>query len=246
MQVFIYCYEEDVAGIFFIYFNKLCNRFKFVTSFWSLTLLAANRLLWKKILIVRDEEIKLSHQERELGGLPAYPKVLTFPFCWILPPPKNLVLPPFSSIQTTYWEEKVSLIVFRQFLPNILPVACIFSYIIMIYLKKLDRTKTLNTKQCPAGLSPRIIPHITPFLPKWPLLWCCFVGPTLCGLSPFLWTFMENLGDGGKSYTTAKHLLISLIRKSSLHRFTSFVIKSDIPSPSNSSFHVTALSKLHL
>ena len=80
--------------------------------------------------------------------------------------------------------KKVSLIVFRQFLPNILPVACIFSYTIMTYLKKLDGTKTLNTKQCPAGLSPRIIPHITSFLLKWPLLWCCFVGTTLCGLSP--------------------------------------------------------------
>ena len=32
----------------------------------------------------------------------------------------------------------------------------------MTYLKELIETKFLNTKQCPAGLSPRIIPHCSP------------------------------------------------------------------------------------
>ena len=35
----------------------------------------------------------------------------------------------------------------------------------MIYLKKLVGTKFLNTKQSPAGLFPRIIPHYPPPLP---------------------------------------------------------------------------------
>ena len=39
--------------------------------------------------------------------------------------------------------------------------------------------------------------------------------------------------DEGKSYTTAKILLISPIRKIPLNRFNSFAIKSFIPSPSN-------------
>ena len=59
-------------------------------------------------------------------------------------------------------EKKVSLIVFRQILPKILLVVCIFSYTIMMYLKKLVETKSLSTKQCPAGSSPRIIPHYPP------------------------------------------------------------------------------------
>ena len=73
-------------------------------------------------------------------------------------------------------ERIVSLIAFRQILSKILHVASIFSYTIMTYLKKLAGIKSLNTKQCPSGLSPRIIPKISPFLPKifLPLrLFCC-------------------------------------------------------------------------
>ena len=54
--------------------------------------------------------------------------------------------------------KKVSLIVFKtQILPKILPVMCILSFTIMTYLKKLIGIKSLNTKQCPAGILPRII-----------------------------------------------------------------------------------------
>ena len=56
-------------------------------------------------------------------------------------------------------EKKVSLIAFRQILSKVLPEPCIFSYTIMTYLKKLVGTKSVNKKQCPAGLSPRIICH---------------------------------------------------------------------------------------
>ena len=41
-------------------------------------------------------------------------------------------------------------------------MVCIFSCTIMIYLKKLDGTKSLNTNQCPAGLSLRNISHYHP------------------------------------------------------------------------------------
>ena len=51
-------------------------------------------------------------------------------------------------------EKKVALITFRQILSKILPVASIFSYTILTYLKKLDGTKSLNTKQYPAGKIP--------------------------------------------------------------------------------------------
>ena len=181
-----------------------------------------------------------------IGGSPCIPKGFNFPLLLDMAPTKKSSSLALLHNADHILGKKVSLIVFRQFLPNILPVACIFSYTIMTYLKKLDGTKTLNTKQCPVGLSPRIIPHITSFLPKWPLLWCCFVGTTLCGLSPLRlnlcgkhWIWGKILHNNHK-FTHFPH------QKSSLHRFTSFFIKSVIPSPSDGSFHVTTLSKLHL
>ena len=57
---------------------------------------------------------------------------------------------------------------------------------------------------------------------------------------------MGNPGDGGKSYSTAKNLLISPIRKIPLNRFKSFAIKSFISSSSNSNFQVIILCNLHL
>ena len=62
--------------------------------------------------------------------------------------------------------KKVSLIVFKtQILPKSLPVMRILSFIILTYLKDLIGIKSLNTKQCPAGFSPRIILS-TPVPPK--------------------------------------------------------------------------------
>ena len=51
---------------------------------------------------------------------------------------------------------------FRQVLSNILLKAWIFNNTTMTYLEKLVGTKSLNTKQCPAGLSPQKIPHYLP------------------------------------------------------------------------------------
>ena len=61
-----------------------------------------------------------------------------------------------------YWKKKVSQIAFREILPKTFPAVYILSYKIMTNLKKLIETKLRNTKQCPAGLSPRIIPHYHP------------------------------------------------------------------------------------
>ena len=93
---------------------------------------------------------------------------------------------------------KVSLITFRKIFPKILSVACIFSYTMKIYWKKLVQTKSFNTKQCPAGLSPRIKLQISLFLPKISsplMLLCC--------------TYQE----WGESYPTAKDFLISPSKK---------------------------------
>ena len=69
------------------------------------------------------------------------------------------------------------------------------------------------------------------------------VTPTRCGLSHiFPWTFMGNHENEGKSYPSAKNLLISSIRKIPLNRFKSFAIKSFISSPSNSNFQVITLA----
>ena len=58
--------------------------------------------------------------------------------------------------------------------------------------------------------------------------------------------FMGNPGDGGESHSTAKNLLISPTRKIPFNKFTLFAIKSVIPFPSNSNFHLITLYKLHL
>ena len=95
---------------------------------------------------------------------PWKPKSLNFPFLLNITPTKKLS-PPVAWSQIIYWNKKVS-IVFRQILSKLLPEACIFSNIIMNYLKKLVGTKFLNTKQCPTGLSPRIMPHCPPNIQK--------------------------------------------------------------------------------
>ena len=59
-------------------------------------------------------------------------------------------------------------------------------------------------------------------------------------------TFMGNPGDGGKSYPTAKNLLICPIRKISLNRFKSFAVKSFIFSLWNRNFQLIILYNLHL
>ena len=43
-------------------------------------------------------------------------------------------------------------------LPTILAANHIFSFTIMTYLKRFIGVKSLNKKQCPVGLSSRIIP----------------------------------------------------------------------------------------
>ena len=104
-------------------------------------------------------KIRMSHKGREFGGFPYKQKSLNFPFCWISPPLK-IWLPLFPD-HRLHIDKKVSLIAFRKILLKFLPEACIFSNTIMTYLKKVVEIKSFNTRiiQCPAGLSPRIIPH---------------------------------------------------------------------------------------
>ena len=115
--------------------------------------------------------------------------------------------------------KKVSLIDFRQILPEILPVMCIFSYTIMTYLKNLEGTKSLNTKQFPAGLSPRIMHQVSPFLPKCPLLWWCSVALTRCRLSPLLsLSLYGKIWGWGKILPNSQKFTHFPTRKIFLHR----------------------------
>ena len=68
----------------------------------------------------------------------------------------------YPMITDHIFEKKVSLIASRQILSNILPEAYIFTNTIMNYLKKLVGTQSLIKKQCPAGLSPKVILHYSP------------------------------------------------------------------------------------
>ena len=57
---------------------------------------------------------------------------------------------------------------------------------------------------------------------------------------------MGNPGDEGEYQPTTKNVLIFLTIKILLNKFTSSTIKSAIPSPSNSNFHLINLHKFHL
>ena len=105
------------------------------------------------------------------------------------------------------------------------------------------KTKSLNTKPCPAGLSPRIICQPSPFLPNMSQNCCTDQVWTVPPSTELLWV---TLGMGEKSYLTAKDLFISPIRKRPLNRFKSFAVKSLISSPSNNNFQVIILCNLDL
>ena len=99
---------------------------------------------------------------------------------------------------------------------------CIFSFTIITCLKKFIGIKSLNRKQCPPRLSPRIIPPcMTPALIKnIPVLSYYFVDLTNYGLPwSFTQTLVRNSWDGGESHPGAKKLLISFIRKIPLTKY---------------------------
>ena len=111
--------------------------------------------------------------------------------------------------------KKVALIAFRLVLPKILLEACIFSYTIMTYLKKLVGTKSLNTSQRPTGLS-------------------------LFNIYWKLWRWGKNPTQQSKIY------LFPPAKKSSLTHFHLQLSKVSFLPPSNNSFHLITLYKLHL
>ena len=148
---------------------------KFATSFSFLTLHVVNLLLPKKKISLVPFKINLVGKPSTLSTV--FLMVwLRFPTKWsklevslqaqnfeifhffdINPPKKSLLEPPL--ITSTYLEKKGIPIAFRQVLPKNLPVAYIFCHKILTNLKKLIGTKSLDTNQCSAGLSPRIIHH---------------------------------------------------------------------------------------
>ena len=95
----------------------------------------------------------------------------------------------------------------------------IFSNTVMTYFKKLIGTKFIITKQCPAGLSPKIMPSCPPK------------------------RSLETLEMGENCTQQPK---ICPARKISLMKFTSSTIESIIPSPWNRNFHLITLHKFNL
>ena len=101
--------------------------------------------------------LKEDHYSKQTNHLQDFPHREIKISCWIK----------MSHIgNPTYWEKiYISLITFRQVLKKILPAVCIQLQLWLIW-KSLIKTKSLNKKQCPAGLSPRIICQLSPFLTK--------------------------------------------------------------------------------
>ena len=125
------------------------------------------------------------------GGVELSPSV-----CWISPP--SLLWS-----QTIYCEKDISNS-FPTISTKILPTVHI-SYTIMTYLKKLVRTKFFNTKQCPAGFSPRIMPPASLLLPKIApllLLLCC--SHQTWTVPPFPQIFVGNPGHGERIPPTSQ------------------------------------------
>ena len=85
---------------------------------------------------------------------PCKTESLKFPLLLDITSTKKLV-PPVPCLITDYISaKKVYIIAFRQNLPKMLPAVYIFSNATLTNLEKLIVNKSLNTKQCPAGLSP--------------------------------------------------------------------------------------------
>ena len=144
-----------------------------------------------------------------MGAPIALPRVWTLPFCWILLPQKKFETYHLFPYRRPHIDKKVSLMAFRQILPNTLTAASTFRYKIMFWLNKLVGTKSLNTKQCPAGLCLRIIPPCPPSNQK------CF-SPLMLLCSPHqVWTVLSSLellwktlGMEGESQSRAKNFFI--------------------------------------
>ena len=118
----------------------------------------------------------------------------------------------------------------------------------MTYLKKLDGTKSLNTKKCPAGLSPRIISQVSPLLPKMSpplMLLCCTHQVWTVPSSPeSLWEILgmaENPTQQPKIYSFSPPE-----KKSPLIDLHLPLSKASFLPSSNSNFHVITLCKLDL
>ena len=165
-----------------ITFSRLNSIKKFAIFFSSLTSHAINLLLRKKILsLILYKIITVSRPNTLLmiflmerswcptkggnfwEGSPSKSKSLNFPLLLDITLHQKIESPcPSLDHSSHIGKKNISLIAFRPILPKILPAACIFSYTIMICLKKLIGTKSLNKNQCPTELFLIIISRYPP------------------------------------------------------------------------------------
>ena len=152
----------DVLHIFSLaiitYLERLFGNcyLQIVPCFSSLTLHIVNFLFCKKIITVSRPTIFKTFlmvrsgcpNKRGNWGFPASLKIETFPFSWIK----------LSHIGKSHILGKnISLLAFRQVLTKIFP--CSMSSVTQLWLiwKSSIKTKSFNTKQRPAGISPKMI-----------------------------------------------------------------------------------------
>ena len=167
----------------------------------------------------------------------------TFPFYWISTPLKNWV--PLSHVWSHSRKNSISNSFQTNFI-KILHVASIFGYTIMTYLKSLMELSPLIRNSVHQDYLPELYPRYLLSYQKSSFLWCCFVAPARCGLSPLLlnlyrkpWRWRRIIPNSQK-FSGFRH------QKNSLNRFLSFAVKNVIHSLSNSNFHVIILCKFHL
>ena len=95
--------------------------------------------------------------------------------------------------------------------------------------KSSIKTKSLNTKPCPAGLSPRIICQTSPFLPKMSQNHCSHQVRTV----PLLLNYCRKPWGWGKIPPNSQKITHFPHQKNRFNRFKSFAVKSFISSPSS-------------
>ena len=152
--------------------------------------------------------------------LQVFPKFWTLHFFWMSPTTKNLIPAAFlhasphpSLGHRPHIRQKLSLIACRQILPKIWSAVRIFISFFMTYLKNFTGLKSLNTKQCPAGLSSRIIALCTLLLTKnSPSFNHALLPPSRVNCpNPVMYNRVLQLREQGKSKTSLPWDFYSLL-----------------------------------
>ena len=200
--------------LFFI-LNLICCKFVALKenafSLFSKSLQQTDQVHSSKYSLQRNQDFSL--REGLGGDSHLMPKILNLLLQFDVIPHQEIEYPPFLYVSPRPCFDRsphvVSLVSFRHILLKTFPAVCIFSFIIMIYLKSFIGIKSINTNQCLEGLPPRIIAHSVHFpfyekIPPFLILLCCphqvlTSSPLSSNLCRKPWGWSKNPGQQPKN-----------------------------------------------